>query len=115
MTSRASTDPILDREKATDAAALYLAGADPKDPKASPLFSTLGGLAPVLIHVGNDEVLLDDSVRYTESMERVGGSVELHVWEGMLHVFSANIVVLEAAREAMSGIGEFLAGHLRTS
>ncbi len=112
MHTRSEVDPMLDREKMTSTAALYLDGADPFDPKASPLFASLDGLAPVLIHVGDDEVLLDDSVRYADTMASVNGNVELHVWEGMIHVFTASIAMLEAAREAMSGIGEFLATRL---
>lgn len=111
--SRAAADPVLDRAKLMDAAASYLAGADPSDPQASPLFGRLDGRTPVLIHVGDDEVLLDDSVRYAGLVEQAGGNVELHVWEGMLHVFSANILILEAARLAMARIGEFLALQLR--
>lgn len=111
--TRASFDPILDKDQMIAAAAQYLAGADPLDPRASPLFGTLGGLAPVLIHVGEDEVLLDDSVRYADIAQGAGGSVELHVWEGMIHVFTSSIAMLEAARTAMAGIGDFLATHLR--
>lgn len=113
MTTRASNDPILTSKKMIAAASQYLAGADSKDPKASPLFSSVAGLPPVLIHVGDDEVLLDDSLRYAERIERSGGSVQLHVWEGMIHVFTASITTLEAARTAMTDIGGFLAKHLR--
>jgi epsilon-lactone hydrolase len=112
MTTRASHDPMLTSEKMVAAASQYLAGADAKDPRASPLFSDVAGLPPVLIHVGNDEVLLDDSVRYAEWAERSGGNVQLHVWEGMIHVFTASITSLEAARTAMADIGAFLGKHL---
>lgn len=112
FTSRAAADPMLDRMKIARCASLYLAGAEPEDPRASPVFGTFSGLPPILIHVGEDEVLLDDSVRYVEQVEQAGGSAELHVWEGMLHVFTSNIAMLEAARAAVSGIGTFLAAVL---
>lgn len=112
ITSRAAVDPLLDGTRMTEAAATHLAGADPLDPRASPIFGPLGDLAPVMIHVGDDEVLLDDSERYHTRMETAGGTVDLHVWEGMLHVFTANIVMLESARHATTGIGNFLAEHL---
>ena len=115
MTSRAASDPMLTTDKMLAAASLYLAGADAKDPKASPLFSSVAGLPPVLLHVGDDEVLLDDSVRYAERIEHSGGSVQLHVWEGMVHVFTSSIATLEASRSAMTDIGGFLAKHLRAA
>lgn len=110
--SRAAADPLLDRAKLADAAQIYLNGADLKDSRASPLFGRFDGLAPVLIHVGEDEVLLDDAVRYADLAERAGSSVELHVWEGMIHVFTSSITTLEAAREAAHGIAAFLTKHL---
>jgi monoterpene epsilon-lactone hydrolase len=111
--SRAAADPILDRIKMMTCADQYLAGAEPRDPRASPVFASFAGLPPIMIHVGHDEVLLDDSVRYAEHVERAGGSAELHVWEGMLHVFTSNVAALEAARQATEGIGSFLASHLK--
>lgn len=111
--SRAAADPMLDRIKMMACADQYLAGAEPKDPRASPFFGSFAGLPSIMIHVGNDEVLLDDSVRYAEQVERAGGNVDLHVWEGMLHVFTSSIAVLEAARQANEGIGSFLAAHLK--
>ncbi|WP_219894220.1 alpha/beta hydrolase [Aquisediminimonas profunda] len=111
--SRAAVDPMLDRGKIIACANAYLAGAAPEDPRASPVFGNFSGLPPILIHVGDDEVLLDDSVRFAEQVERAGGVADLHVWEGMLHVFTSSIATLEAAREAMGGIGSFLASALR--
>jgi len=64
-------------------ARLYLGTHDPHDPLASPVYADLAGLPPVRIHVGEDEVLLDDSIRYGESLEAAGGTVEVHTWEGM--------------------------------
>jgi epsilon-lactone hydrolase len=37
-----------------------------------------------------------------------GLAAELHIWEGMVHVFPANLVLLRAAREALDINGEFL-------
>ena len=60
------------------------------------------------IHVGEDEVLLDDSLRYGERLESRGGTVEVHTWEGMIHVFPSNVALLHAAKEALDDIGAFL-------
>lgn len=112
MQSRANSDPFLDKQKLLAAADLYLSGADAEDHRASPLFGRLNGLPPTLIHVGEDEVLLDDAVRYAERAHEAGSQVELHVWTGMVHVFTSSIASLGAAQEATENIGCFLSKHL---
>ena len=107
-TERAHADPLVTRRAALEAAQLYLAGHDAHDPVASPVFGTLEGLPPVVFHVGEDEVFLDDSRRCADKIKSAGSTVELHVWEGMIHVFPSNMVILHAAREALEMIGAFL-------
>ena len=63
----------------------YLNGHSPEDPLASPLFANLKGLAPIRVHVGNDEVLLDDSIRFVERAIAAGVDARLDIWEGMDH------------------------------
>jgi monoterpene epsilon-lactone hydrolase len=46
---------------------------------------------PVLIHVGEDEIFLDDSRRFTERIGASGGLAQLHIWEGTTHVFPSSI------------------------
>ena len=108
METRAEADPLLTRESLASTARLYLGGHDPSDPLASPLYGDLAGLPPVRIHVGEDEVLLDDSVRYGERIENHGGTVQIHTWQGMIHVFPSNVALLHAAKESLNDIGNFL-------
>jgi acetyl esterase/lipase len=108
MQARAEADPLLTRESLASAAQLYLGGHDARDPLASPLYGDLTGLPPVRIHAGEDEVLLDDSLRYGQRIEREGSIVQVHTWEGMIHVFLSNVALLLAAREALDDIGDFL-------
>ena len=110
--SRAQRDPLLDVDALDEARRQYLGAHDPSDPRASPLYGDLAGLPPVLLHVGDDEVLLDDARRYAEGMRAAGSAAELHVWKGMVHVFPANVALLQAAREALDDIGAFLRRHL---
>ena len=112
MQDKASADPLLTRESLDAAAKLYLGEHDPRDPRASALYADPTGLPPVCLHVGDCEVLLDDSRRYAEAIEATGGSADLHVWQGMVHVFPANLGFLRAAPEALDLIGAFLHRHL---
>ncbi|MDG6904646.1 MAG: alpha/beta hydrolase [Nitrososphaerota archaeon] len=108
MVSRASEDYILSRESLAEAANQYLASHNARDPLASPLYGDLAGLPPVSIHVGEDEILLDDARRYVDKFSRAGGDIELHIWEGMTHVFQRNVEVLAAAEASLVEIGAFI-------
>ena len=108
METRAEADPLATRQALATTAQLYLGKNDPRDPRASPLYGDLAGLPPILIHVGEDEVLLDDSTRYGDLVEKSGGVCQVNVWEGMVHVFPSNVSALHAAKVALDDIGDFL-------
>jgi monoterpene epsilon-lactone hydrolase len=111
ITTRAKRDPVLKLAMLKSSQQFYLGQTDPKNPLASPLYADLAELPPVLLHVGEDEILLDDALRYAD---RVGQAplAEVHVWKGMTHVFPVNSGLLRAARDALDNIGAFLAQHL---
>jgi monoterpene epsilon-lactone hydrolase len=69
------------------AAATYLAGADAKNPCASPLFADYAGFPPLLIYVSDNEVLRDDGIRVAEKAAKAGVQTELQVWRGQPHVW----------------------------
>jgi monoterpene epsilon-lactone hydrolase len=108
MLSRDAADPIWSAAALADMARLYLRDTDPRDPLASPIYSNRRGLPPVLIHVGDSEVLLDDSLRYAGDIE----SIEVHVWDGMLHVFPTSVGILDAAGAALDSVGTFIASSM---
>jgi len=108
IAARAKHDPLLTRDALEHAQHLYLGQADASDPCASPLYDNFTGLPPILLHVGEDEILLDDTRRYADLVAKSGSSTELHVWQGMVHVFPSNLALLQAAREALDITGEFL-------
>jgi monoterpene epsilon-lactone hydrolase len=107
LEERKKDDPLLTREALDHAAALYLGAHDRRDPRASPLYGDLSGLPPVLLHVGGDEILLDDSVRFVTLAEAGGAMAEVNVWQGMTHVFASNLT-LQAAKKALQSAGFFL-------
>jgi acetyl esterase/lipase len=65
-------------------------------------------LPPIRIHVGDDEVLLDDSRRYVERAIDAGVDARLDVWTGMPHGFPASIGTIKASAQALDAIGLFL-------
>jgi epsilon-lactone hydrolase len=107
-TTRATADPYFTRSQATGLVRSYLNGADPSDAAASPLRADLAGLPPIRVHVGDDEVLLDDSVRFVDRALAAGVDARLDIWEGMVHGFPASVGQLSASTQALQQIGSFL-------
>jgi acetyl esterase/lipase len=110
--TRAEADPYFTKSQAAGLIASYLGDADPKNPLASPLYGDLSGLPPIRLHVGDDEVLLDDARRYVERAVAAGVDAELDVWMGMPHGFVTGIGEFDAARQALDAIGAFLTQRL---
>ena len=106
--TRADVDPIATPEVIDVWAKAYLAGADPRTPLANALFADLHGLPPLLIQVGDHEVLLDDSTRLAERAQAAGVSAELEVWPEMIHRWHSYAAVLPEGQQAIDGIGTFL-------
>tara|TARA_R110002020_G_scaffold47707_24_gene135887 strand:+ start:3440 stop:4345 length:906 start_codon:yes stop_codon:yes gene_type:complete len=112
MDNRAEADPLSTKAALITAAAAYLGATPPEDPRVSPIYGDLTDLPPIRIHVGEDDVFLDDTVRYAQAMEAAGGQIEAHIWDGMIHVFLSNVTTLRSAPEAIDDIGAFLTEHL---
>jgi monoterpene epsilon-lactone hydrolase len=112
--TRADADPYFTKQQVAGLVHSYLGTADANDPLASPLQGRFSGLPPIRIHVGDDEVLLDDSRRYVERAMAGGVDVRLDVWTGMPHGFVASIGTLKASALALDAIGEFLAERFQS-
>ena len=103
---------MMDAARLPTIASDYLAGANPRNPYASPLFGDPSGLPPTLIHVGSDEILRDDAVRMAEKMRTAGCDVEIDVWPCMPHVWHLYARILPEGRLAINRIGTFLRRQL---
>lgn len=87
----------------------YLGSMDPLDPRPSPLYGDLAGSPPMLIQVGGDEMLLDDSLRLAAKAREAGVAVTLDVAPGMWHVWQGWARQVPEAAAAVTRISEFLA------
>jgi acetyl esterase/lipase len=113
--TRATADPFFIRSQAAELVRSYMGGHDPSEPLASPLYGDLAGLPPICVHVGDDEVLLDDSLRYVERAVEAGVDAHADVWQGMAHGFLSAIGKMSASNRALEEIGSFLADRLSAS
>jgi acetyl esterase/lipase len=80
----------------------------PNHPIVSPVFGDLSNLPPVLIHASDLEMLLDDSVRYTNKARASGSPVTLQTWNHMVHVWHIFDPELTEARQSFDEIAKFL-------
>jgi acetyl esterase/lipase len=90
------------------AALRYIGTGDPRHPLISPLYADLAGLPPLLIHVGGDEVLLDDSTRFAERARAAGVAVDLKIWPVVPHAWQLAYPQVPEAWQSLREAGEFL-------
>jgi acetyl esterase/lipase len=106
--TRAEADPYFVRTQVEALVHLYLGAKDAEDSLASPLYGDFSALPPILLQVGEDEILLDDSTRYYEQALAAGVDVKLEIWQGMPHGFVGMVGQLEAATKSLDSAGAFL-------
>lgn len=86
----------------------YIGEADPKNPYLSPLFGSFTGFPPMLMQVGEYEVLLSDTMQVSQKAKKSGVKVRTSVYAGMFHVFQMGLDLIPESREAWEEAGEFL-------
>ena len=111
--SKAGIDPLFTRESLGYMSAMYLAGQDPKHLLVSPArFADLTGFPPLLLQVGTNEVLLDDSTQMADRARAAGVDVILDVTADVPHVFQAFTGALDEADQALDRAALFITQHL---
>ncbi len=106
----ARKDPSLLEKSLKYYARLY-AGDDRKNPLVSPAFGDFTGFPPSLVYAGTYEILRDDSQLLADRLAACGASCELHLIEGMWHVFV--LFGIPEAKEALTRIVEFIGEHAK--
>lgn len=110
METRKDADPWLKPEASRATPVLYIRDLDPRDPHVSSIYADLSGLPPMLIHVGNDEILLDDSIRLVDRARAAGVEASLKIWDDMWHVFQT--FNIPEGQQSIEEIGEFVESKL---
>src|SRR5581483_4828122 len=101
LISNARRDALFGVRGVRAAAGWYLNGAEPRPPEASPLYATLKGLPPLLIDVGEREILRDDSTRLAARAETAGVSALLNIWPVVPHVWQLACAFLPEGRRSL--------------
>ncbi len=82
---RKHLDPLVTREMLESSVVDYLAGADPRDPRCSAIFADMQGFPPMLIQVGENEILYDDATRIRDAATAAGVDVSFESWRHGIH------------------------------
>jgi glutathione S-transferase len=112
--TNAEADALFVPEMMNTVEQRYCPGANRKAPFISPLYGDVAGLPPTLFHVGNTEVLLDDSVRMAEKMKAAGVPVTLDVWPKVWHVWHLMADRLPEGEKAIDQIVAFAKAQLKS-
>jgi len=109
--TKAAKDPMVQGSDLVPMAKMYFGTHDPKNPLLSPLHADYRGFPPLLIQVGEAEILLDDSTRVAERAKAAGVKVELEIWDDMVHVWHVFAKLLPEGQQAIDKIGTFVIAH----
>lgn len=106
-------DPLVTADMLRNAADIYLDGADPHDPYASPLYGDLAGFPPLLMQVGGREIMIEDTERFVDRAGAAGVTARASVYPGMPHVFQLSAAESPEAARAIAELAQFLKAHVR--
>ena len=67
----------------------------------------------MIIQVGDNETLRDDSIRFGEKAKAAGVDVQLQVWKGMFHCFPLLAPMFPEATEALAEVCQFIGKNLK--
>jgi monoterpene epsilon-lactone hydrolase len=107
-TTRADQDPWFHASDMEVVVSNYCGTDEVKKSLVSPVFAEVQGLPPVLIQVGDDEILLSDSTRFADKIRAAGGTVDIEIWPEMWHVFQLFVGKMPEARRAINKIGDYV-------
>ncbi|MBK5438629.1 alpha/beta hydrolase [Pseudomonas sp. TH32] len=113
LDSRDGLDPQASRAGLTLLAKAFLNGVLPNNPDASPVFADVRGLPPILVQIGENEVMLSDAMRLATHLGENRVRVSLEVWPGMFHVWHLFAGILPEGMQALENAALFLDQAIR--
>lgn len=111
--TRSGVDPLCTRDILALMAQAVLGATRPNDPDVSPVFADVRGLPPILVQIGESEVMLSDAVRLATHLGDARVRTSLEIWPDMFHVWPMFVGVLPEADEALGSASDFLNRVLR--
>ena len=107
-TTKAKAEAILNKDVLHEWALCYTDESNLTNPLVSPIHGDFHGFPPLLIQVGSEEILLDDSTLLAEKAKSAGVDVTLKIWDGMWHVWQALGDLIPENKKTFEEIGQFV-------
>ncbi len=104
-------DPLLPAKAVEFYTQSYVGQSDARQPLISPVYGDLRGLPPLLVHVGEDEILREDAERLVGLAKAAGVEAQLEIYPRMWHVWQLNLS-LPQATQSLEHIVQFFKAHL---
>jgi epsilon-lactone hydrolase len=104
-------DPLLPPRAVKLYTKSYLGNNDAHNPLISPVYGNLSGLPPLLVHVGEDEILCESAMRLAERAKADGVDVRLEIYPRMWHVWQLFLSIPQAT-QSLDDIAQFLCSHI---
>ncbi len=109
--SKGFSDPLIPPKAARHYNTSYVAQNDPRDPLISPVFGDWHDLPPLLVHVGENEMLREDAVQIEKLARSASVDVRLEIFPRMWHVWQLYLALPQASR-SLDDVAQFLKSHL---
>jgi acetyl esterase len=103
-----AADPVLPASHLRAMWRLYLAGADPASPDASPLLADLRGAPPALVAVAGHDVLRDEGLAYARALAAAGVPVGVRELADVPHGVLRWGGAATRARDLVAELGGFV-------
>ena len=107
-TTKAKAEAVLRKDVLHEWALCYTDESNLTNPLVSPVHGDFHGFPPLLIQVGSEEILLDDSNLLAEKAKSAGVDVTLKIWNGMWHVWQALGNLIPENKKTFEEIGQFV-------
>jgi monoterpene epsilon-lactone hydrolase len=103
--TRKKLDPILTQEKLTEYAGYYVDGNWSEADSGQFVFTSF---PPLLILVGSNEILFDDSKLFYEKIKPLQANTEMKEYENQVHGWPLIDIKSDAAKDAMARMADFI-------
>jgi len=112
MSNREGLDPLNSKPVLDILARAFLGDTLANHPLASPVFADVTGLPPILVQIGENELMLSDAMRLANHLADNRVRVNLEVWPGMFHSCHFYAGMLAEGQQALESSVRFIEAGL---
>jgi len=112
MSNREGLDPLNSKAVLDILARAFLGDTLANHPLASPVFADVTGLPPILVQIGENELMLSDAMRLANHLADNRVRVNLEVWPGMFHAWHFYAGMLAEGQQALESSVRFIEAGL---